>query len=103
MHPLIRILIYKTLKYCQKQNLNIQSQRPVLNIIEVAVDAHADGSIAAVAVYLCPAGDARANLVLNHVAGDFFLKLLYEERSFRSWANKAHISFQYIEKLRQLV
>ena len=41
--------------------------------------------------------------MLDHVARDFFLKLLYEEGALRPWPYQAHIAFQHIEKLRHLV
>lgn len=97
------IFIYKTFDHCQQQDLDVQHDGPVFDIIEVAVDAEADGGITPVAVDLCPAGDAWTDLVFDHIAGDLFFELFNEKGSFRPWSHKAHVSLEYIEKLGKFV
>src|SRR5699024_8201336 len=86
-----------------KQDLDVKSDTPVLDVIKVAVNAFPDGSISPVSVYLRPSGQSRADLMLHHISRDLFPEFLHEKRPFRSGTDKAHIPFQNIEKLRQLV
>ena len=51
-----------------EQDLEVQEQGPVLDVIEVVLDALLDGGLAAQAVDLRPAGDARLHLVPQVVA-----------------------------------
>src|SRR3972149_4251642 len=57
-----------------EENPQVERQRPVPEVVEVELDApphlvHAVG-LAAQAVHLRPAGDARLHLVAHHVAAD---------------------------------
>ena len=60
-------------------------------------------SVAAVSIDLSPSGHPRTNLVLNHIAGNFFFKLFHKKRPLRPRPHQAHIPQQHIEKLRHLV
>ena len=90
---LVRIFIDKSGHYREQQDFDVQHQCPVFDIVQIAVDAHADRSVTTIAIDLCPAGDTRADLMLDHIAWNFFFKLLYEKWPFRSWTDKTHISF----------
>ena len=67
------------------------------------LDAHAHGGVAAPAVYLCPAGHARAHFVAKHVVRKLVAELLHELRALGTRADDAHVADQHIEQLRQLV
>ncbi len=41
--------------------------------------------------------------MLEHIERNRLLKLLHIMRNLRSWADQAHIAFQHVKKLRQLV
>lgn len=89
---LICVFIDKSLEYSQKQDSNVEADTPVLYIEEIQINALSNGRIAAKTIYLCPSGHARAHLMLDHVARNFFLKLLYKERTLRSRTDQAHVT-----------
>src|SRR5687767_1097860 len=62
----------------QDQDLHVQQQRPVLDVVEVVLDALLDGGVAPPAVHLGPAGDAALHPVAQHVLRDALLELLDE-------------------------
>lgn len=91
--PLVRVPVDETFNYREEQDLDVQHHRPVFNIIQITVDAQPDRSVTAVAIDLCPACDAGTDLMLDHVTGDFFLKLLYEKWALRPRADETHLPF----------
>lgn len=90
---LIRVPVDESLYYREEQDLDVQHDGPVFDVIQIAVDAQPDGSITAVTIDLRPSRDAGTDLMLDHVAGDLFFKLLYEKRALRPGADEAHLSF----------
>src|SRR5687767_5640160 len=77
----VRVLVEEPLDHGQPHDLEVQHQRPVLDVVQVVLDALLDGRVAAPAVDLGPAGQAGADLVAQHVLGDALLELVDEERS----------------------
>ena len=70
----------KPLTQGQPHDLEVEPQRPVLDVVEVVLDALLDRGVAAPAVDLRPAGEAGLHLVAQHVLRDPLLELLDEER-----------------------
>src|SRR5437660_1795061 len=64
----------------EPHDLEIERDRPVLDVVEVVLDAFLERRVAAPAVDLRPAGDAGLDLVAEHVLRDAVLELLDEIR-----------------------
>ena len=87
----------------QPHDLEVERDRPVLDVVEVVLDALLDRRVAAPAVDLRPAGQARAHLVAQHVLRDPLLELVDEERPLGPRADERHVAAQHVPELRQLV
>lgn len=100
---LICVFVYESFKNREEQDFHVEGHGPVLDIPDVVLDALVDRGVAAEAVDLSPAGHARADLMFDHVARDFFLKHLDELGAFRSRADEGHLAGKDVEELRELV
>src|SRR3989304_4765572 len=87
----------------QPQDLEIQSHRPVLAVVEVVLDALLDRGIAPPSVHLGPAGHSRLDLVTQHVLGNPFFEFLDETRSLRTGPDQPHGTLEHVIELRKLV
>ena len=67
------------------------------------LDASLYGRVAAEAVDLRPAGDARADLMLDHVQGDALLEPVDEKGELGARPDETHVALEDVEELRQLV
>src|SRR5688572_13367310 len=83
-------------------DLQVEEQRPVLDIVEIVAGTLLDRGVAAQAVHLRPAGDTGLLDVATHVSGDALRKLLHEMRPLWPRPNYAHLTEQPIEELGQL-
>lgn len=100
---LISIFVSEYTEYGHQNDLHIHAEGPVFDVVKVVFDASFYGGIASVAVDLCPACDAGAYLVFDHVAGDIFFEFVYEEGAFGSRAYYGHIADEDVEELWELV
>src|SRR5436190_15718257 len=100
---LVRVLVTQSMNHRHEQDLHVQHQRPVLDVVEVVLDAHADRGVAAPAVHLRPAGHAGAHFVAQHVLRELGAELLDELRALRPRPDHAHVAEEHVEELRQLV
>src|SRR5436305_11460658 len=87
----------------EPHDLEIERDRPVLDVIEVVLDALLERRVAAPAVDLRPSSDAGLDLVAQHVLRDAVLELLDEERPLRTRADDRHVAAEDVPELRQLV
>src|SRR5689334_21672905 len=87
----------------QPHDLDIESNRPVLDVIQIVLDSLLERRIAAPAVDLGPAGDAGLDLVAQHVLRDAVLELLDEERPLRSRSDDRHVALEHVPELRPLI
>src|SRR5688572_12556986 len=87
----------------QPHDLDVERHRPVLDVVEVVLDALLERGVAAPAVHLRPAGDAGLHLVAQHVLRDAVLELLDEERPLRAGTDDRHVALEDVPELRQLV
>src|SRR5262245_65839586 len=74
----------------QRDDLEVEPERPTLDVLEIVLDALLERRVAAEPVDLCPARHPGLHLVPEHVAGYGPAELLDEERSLRSRADHAH-------------
>jgi len=75
----------------------------MLNVINIIFDTRLYRGIAAKVIYLRPACNSWAHLMLYHVKRYFIAELLHKVRQLGSRAYKAHIALEYIEELWELV
>src|SRR5215203_1518329 len=68
----------------QQQNLEIEPERPVLDVVVVPLDPVREGCLAAQAVHLRPAGDTGLDSMAVAVAVDALLEETDELRPLRS-------------------
>ena len=87
----------------EAQDLQIEPERPMLQIIEVVLNPLANRSVASPAADLSPPSNTRLQRMPRHVAGNISPKNLNEVRPLRARSNQAHVSAQHIDELRQLV
>src|SRR5215204_792554 len=87
----------------QPHDFDVETDRPVLDVVEIVLDALLERRVAAPSVDLGPAGDSRLDLVAQHVLRDAVLELLDEVGTFWSWSDDRHVAAQHVPELRQLV
>src|SRR5262245_3955215 len=87
----------------ERDDLEVEPERPVLDVLEVELDALLERGVAPQPVDLRPAGHAGLHLVPQHVAGDGPAELLDEEWALRSGTDDAHLAAQDVHELGQLV
>src|SRR5262245_46819131 len=76
----------------QPHDLEVETDGPVFDVIQVVFDALLQRGVAAPAVDLRPAGDARFDLVAKHVLGNPVLELLDEIGTFGPGPDDRHIA-----------
>src|SRR5262245_58110027 len=68
--PSVGIAIHEPVPDCQEEDAQIEPRRPVRDVVQIVLDALAERCVAAPAIDLGPAGDARFHRVPGVVAGD---------------------------------
>src|SRR4051795_11213137 len=86
-----------------QQDLDVEPERPVLDVVVVPLDAVAERGLAAQAVNLGPAGDPGLDAVAVAVAVDVVLEQPGEVRTLGTWADQAHVALEHVQQLRQRV
>src|SRR5205823_5084757 len=84
-------------------DLQIESDRPVLDVIEVELDAFFERGVAAPAVHLRPAGDAGLHFVPEHVLREAMLELVDKERPLGPRPDNGHIALEDVPNLWELI
>src|SRR5688572_20579264 len=87
----------------QQHDLEIEQEVPIFDVVEVAADARVEIGVAAVAVDLGPAGDARLDVVARVVVGDLLLEVADEFGALGARADEAHVALQDVPELRRLI
>src|SRR2546423_5286323 len=87
----------------QKDDLDVEGERPVLDVIDVVDGSVANRCASSEIVDLCPAGYPRPHLVTLEIPGNLGAEALHEEGPFRSRPDQAHVPADDIDELRQLV
>src|SRR5438477_902023 len=99
----VRVLLPEPAEQGQDQDLDVQEQRPVLDVVQVVLDPLLDRRVAAPAVHLGPPRDPALHAMAEHVLGDALLELLHERRPLRARADQAHVPEHDVDELRELV
>src|SRR3954447_20079479 len=86
-----------------QQDLDVEPERPVLDVVVVPLGAVGERGLAAQAVNLGPAGDPGLDAVAVAVAVDVVLEQPGEVRTLGTWADQAHVALEHVQQLRQLV
>src|SRR3984885_3186164 len=94
-----------------EKNVEIEQHRPVLDVIEIELDALLDFllavDLAAPAVDLCPAGDAGLDAVTREIAVHRFVEqpaLQFALHGMRTRAHQREVVLEHdVEQLRQLI
>ena len=76
----VGVLLEKAFDERQPHDLQVEPDRPVLDVVQVVLDPLFDRRVAAPAVDLRPAGDSGLYLVAQHVLRDLVLELLDKQR-----------------------
>src|SRR4029078_11926090 len=71
----------------EEEDLDVEKERPILDVVEIEFDPLLQARIAAPAVDLRPAGEAAAHAVAQHVVGDVVLEFVHELGPFRPGAD----------------
>jgi len=99
--------VYENALGRQEDNLYIKPKTPVLNIPDVSLDSlfHLPKlmGFAPETGYLSPSRDARTAEMACHVFVDEFAVYLRMMEHVGAWADDAHVTFEHIDKLWQLV
>src|SRR5438445_13332128 len=85
------------------ENAEVEPRSPVGDVVEIVLDSFAQGGVAAPAVDLGPAGDPGLHAMAGHVIGNGLGELLNKDGSLRPGTDQAHVAYQNIDQLRQLV
>src|SRR5260221_18527 len=88
---------------CEPHDLDVEADGPVLDVVEVVLDALLERGVAAPAVDLRPASDARLDLVAEHVLRNAVLELRDEVGTLGPWADDRHVPLEHVPELRELV
>src|SRR6266508_3079321 len=99
----VRVLVPHAVQNGHEENLHIDHQRPVLDVVQIVLDAHAHRCVSAPAVHLRPTGHSRAHFVPQHIVRKLCTKLLYELRALGTGPDDAHVAEEDVEELRELV
>src|SRR5512139_3031860 len=102
MARLIGMLVDEAVPEGHEEDLEVEGERPVLDVEDVVLDALLDRGVAAPAVDLRPAGEAALDLVAQHVARDALAELVDEDRPLRARPDEAHLPAEDVDQLRQL-
>ena len=83
--------------------LDVERQRPVADVVEVVLDAPLERRVAAQAVHLRPAGDARPSRGGAACSAGSTRGTARRRPAARARADQAHLPEQHVPELRQLV
>src|SRR5688500_9096375 len=98
----VGVLVEEALHERQPHDLEVEHDRPVLDVVEVVLDALLDRGVAAPAIDLRPAGQPGLDLVAQHVLRHALLELLDEERALGPRADQRHVAAEDVPELRDL-
>src|SRR5581483_938510 len=87
----VSVSVEEPLDEREPHDLEVEPDRPVLDVIQVVLDPLLEGRIAAPAVHLGPPGEAGLHFVPEHVLRNFVLELLDEVRPLRTRADDRHV------------
>jgi len=90
-----------------QQDLDVQPQRPGVDVAQVDVDAllhlFQGLGLAPAAIDLGQAGDAGFDPMAGHVGADFPRVVVVVCNRMGAWADQCHVPLQHVEQLRQFI
>src|SRR5258706_8253567 len=99
----VRVLVREAPAEREPEDLDVEADRPVLDVVEVVFDALGQARVPAPAVNLRPARDAAPHAVAEHVLRELLLEGAYELRPLGTRADERHVAHEDVHELRQLV
>src|SRR5512139_4320140 len=99
----VGVLLAEAAKHGEDEDLQVEEEGPVLDVVEVMLDALLDRRVAAPAVPLRPAGPAALHAVAPHVLRDALAELLDDGRPLGPRADEAHVADEDVDELGELV
>src|SRR5919107_166359 len=75
-------------------DFEVERHRPVFDVIQIELDALLERGVPAPAVDLRPPGDARLDLMAQHVLREAVLELIDEKRPLGPWSDDRHVTLQ---------
>src|SRR5499427_5028809 len=99
----IRVAVEEDAADRHGDDLEVEPERPPLDVLDVVLDARLQGGVAPEPVHLRPPRDAGLDLVAEHVAGHGLAEPLHEHGTLGPRAHHAHLPAQHVHELRQLV
>ena len=104
---LVRVGVVEAPKHRQEDDLEVEEKRPISDVVEVEFDPFfhlLEGvGLASPAVDLCPACDARFDLVTQHVVTDQLAVLLVVRHGVGPWPDDRHLTGEDVDELRQFI
>src|SRR6266700_7313466 len=104
---LIRISPSNDFQGCQKNNLDIQRDAPIIDVPNIVLDPLFHGlnsrRLTAIATDLCPTGDPRLHMMAERVVADLFGIIIIVGCGVWPWSNQRHLPTDNVEQLRQLI
>ena len=76
-----------------EDDAEVEEGGPVIEVVEVVLEAFFEGGSAAEAVDLGPASEAGADFEAEGEAGDFLLDFFEHFGAFGTWADEGHVAF----------
>src|SRR5262249_20357700 len=101
------VLIGGAREHRADDDFQIEPERPIVDVIQIVLDALSHlvvgVGLAAIAVDLRPAGDARPDVMTPRITRNALLVFAIVRQRVRSWADQRHIASEYIKELGNLV
>src|SRR5215207_8815748 len=102
-HPLLDVVAPQQSRDRHQDDLQVEPQRPVLDVVVVPLDAVVERRLPAQSLHLRPPGQAGLDAVAVAVAVDVLLEGANEVRALGTRPDDRHVAAQDVEQLRQLV
>src|SRR5450755_1504705 len=99
----IRVAALENVQHGERENAQVEPQRPVVDVVQIILYALAKVAAAAQVIDLRPSRDSRFYDVLLHVPWNLLTELRHELGAFRPWPDQRHVALEHVEKLRKLI
>src|SRR5262245_52539719 len=96
LHASVCVSVEEPFDDGEPHDLEVEAHRPVLDVIEVVLDALLERRVTTPAVDLGPPGQAGFHLVAQHVLRDAMLELLDEMRALGTGTDNRHVAAEHV-------
>jgi hypothetical protein len=100
---LVRISLEKASKDGKQHDLQVECNTPVPQIIEIILDAFADGGVTAPSIHLRPSRNSDLQNVSPIVTIYILQKSFDKMQTLWPGTDNAHVSLQYVKELGELI